>query len=43
MPHRPLGIVGLIGPRAMDYPTAMVATSTAADLLSLLTDALWAN
>ena len=40
MAHRPLGIVGLIGPRTMDYRLAMVATSTAADLLSLLADDL---
>lgn len=40
---RQLGVVGVIGPRAMDYPSAMVAVTTVADTLSLLAEDLHAG
>lgn len=43
LPARPLGMVGLIGPRAMDYPLAMRAVSLAADSLSRVADELYAR
>lgn len=39
---RPLGMVGVIGSRAMDYPQAMIAVNAAADALSLIAEDLHA-
>lgn len=39
---RQLGIVGVVGPRAMDYPQAMIAVNAVADTLSLLAEDLHA-
>lgn len=38
---RPLGMVSLIGPRAMDYPGAIVAVHAAADTLSMVVEELY--
>lgn len=43
MATRPLGMVGLIGPRSMHYPSAIVHVHAAAHSLSLLVEELYAQ
>lgn len=43
LPARPLGIVGLIGPRAMDYRHAMQAAGLAADRLNAIVEDLYSS
>ena len=43
LPARSLGVVGLIGPRSLDYPYAMAAVGEVADTLSDLAQNLYAG
>lgn len=43
LPARPLGVIGVIGPRHMDYPRAIGAVHHAADMLNTVVDGLYAH